>query len=443
MVAADKILEAARKHGADMIGLSGLITPSLDEMVFVAQEMERQGFDVPLLIGGATTSAQHTAVKIAPNYTHPVLHVHDASRSVGVVSDLLDDERRAKLDEANRDKQGRMRDSWKMRQEKPLLSHERALQNRHAVEWRAEDVTAPPFTGRRVVDDVSIADLAPFIDWTMFFVAWEMKGKFPRILDDPEQGPAARELYENAQELLQRMIADGALQARAVYGFWPAHAVGEDVVLYADDARGSEAARFPMLRQQQVHPDDRPNRSLADLVAPPESGLADHVGLFAVTIHGADELAERYKADRDDYNAIIVKVLADRLAEAFAEYLHARARREWGHEDASVTPEQMLHEDFRGIRPAFGYPACPDHSQHQVHFDLLDASEIGAGLTDHMAMTPAASVAGFYFGHPEARYFGVGRIDRDQVEDYSRRAGMEQSAAERWLRPWLAYEPEE
>ncbi|MEZ6015183.1 MAG: methionine synthase [Planctomycetota bacterium] len=444
MVPAEKILEAARVHGADMIGLSGLITPSLDEMVFVAKEMARQGFDIPLLIGGATTSAQHTAVKIAPSYARSVVHVHDASRSVGVVSDLLDSARSAVLDAANRDKQERMREAWRMRQEKPLLSHERALQNRHKITWRAEDIAQPTFIGRRVVDDITIAELVPFIDWTMFFLAWELKGKFPRILDDPEVGPAARELYDNAREVLNRVVADGALTARGVFGFWPAHTEGEDIVLFSDAQRATVAARFPMLRQQQIHPDDRPNRSLADLVASHEAGLNDHLGLFAVTIHGADELAARFAANRNDYDAIIVKALADRLAEAFAEVLHARARREWGYEaKAEFTPQEMLSEAFRGIRPAFGYPACPDHSQHRPHFDLLRVAEIGGGLTEHMAMTPAASVSGFYFGHPEAKYFGVGRLDRDQVTDYAGRAGLTRGEAERWLRPWLAYEPEE
>jgi 5-methyltetrahydrofolate--homocysteine methyltransferase len=444
MVPADKILEAARVHGADMIGLSGLITPSLDEMVFVAKEMARQGFDLPLLIGGATTSAQHTAVKIAPAYGLPVVHVHDASRSVGVVSDLLDPGRRVTLDAANRDKQERMREAWRTRQATPLLSHERALQNRHKIQWRAADVPTPMFIGRHVIEDFSISELVPFIDWTMFFVAWELKGKFPRILDDPEIGAAARELYDNAREVLARVVADGALTARAVYGFWPAYAEGEDIVLYHDTARSDEAARFPMLRQQTVHPDTRPNRSLADLIAPRETGLHDHMGLFAATIHGADELAAKFVADKNDYDAIIVKALADRLAEAFAEVLHARARRDWGYETkAEFTPAEMLNEEYRGIRPAFGYPACPDHSQHRAHFDLLNVAEIGGGLTEHMAMTPAASVSGFYFAHPESKYFGVGRIDKDQLVDYAKRAKLARSEAERWLRPWLAYEPEE
>jgi len=443
MVPAEKILEAARVHGADMIGLSGLITPSLDEMVFVAQEMARQGLDLPLLIGGATTSSQHTAVKIAPHYGQPVVHVHDASRSVGVVSDLLDAARRKTLDAANREKQARVREAWRTRQEKPLLSQERSIGNRHTFEWRAEDVPAPTFIGRHVIDDISISELVPFIDWTMFFVAWELKGKFPNLLDDPEIGPAARELYDNAREILGQIVASGELKARGVYGFWPAHGEGEDVVLYHNTTRTEVAVRFPMLRQQQVHTDDRPNRSLADLVAPVSSGLADHVGLFAVTIHGADELAARFVADKNDYDAIIVKALADRLAEAFAEVLHARARRDWGYETKKeFTPAEILGEAYRGIRPAFGYPACPDHSQHRAHFDLLDVTEIGGGLTDHMAMTPAASVSGFYFGHPESKYFGVGRIDKDQLTDYATRAGLSRSEAERWLRPWLAYEPE-
>jgi len=441
MVPADQILAKAREVDADMIGLSGLITPSLDEMVFVAKEMKREGFEVPLLIGGATTSPQHTAVKIAPCYEQPVVHVHDASRSVGVVSDLLDEERRLEVKRANDEKQAKIRENWRIRQERPMLSYERALENRHAIEWRAEDVAAPSFVGRRVLRDIPLAELAPLIDWTMFFVSWELKGKFPEILDHPEQGEAARELYENAREMLDSLVENGSLRAEAVLGFWPARSEGEDIVLGAPDAPETEAARFPMLRQQQVHPDDRPNKSLADLVAPKDSGHQDHLGLFAVAIHGAEDLAKLYESDRNDYDAIMVKAIADRLAEAAAEWLHRRARIEWGHEtEGDYALEDLLKERYRGIRPAFGYPACPDHSQKQLHFDLLEAGEIGCALTDHMAMTPAASISGFYFGHPEAKYFGVGRLDRDQVEDYAERAGMALAEAERWLAPWLAYD---
>ncbi|MGD2018273.1 MAG: methionine synthase [Planctomycetota bacterium] len=441
MVPADKILAKAREVGADMIGLSGLITPSLDEMVHVAKEMKREGFEIPLLIGGATTSAQHTAVKIAPCYDEPVLHVHDASRSVNVVSDLLDPERKEEVRAANLERQAKVRETWRLRQERPLLSFERALENRTKQEWTEDLVPTPSFTGRKVLRDIPLAELAALIDWTMFFVAWEMKGKFPQILDDPKQGPAARELYENAREMLDGIVAEGSLRAEAVYGFWPAHAADETLVLFDPGAPADEAARFPMLRQQQVHPDDRPNRSLVDLIAPADSGLQDHVGLFAVAIHGAEEIAQRYEEDRDDYDAILVKAIADRLAEACAEWLHRQARIDWGYETAETfSPTDLLQERFRGIRPAFGYPACPDHSQKALHFELLGADEIDCALTDHMAMTPAASISGFYFGHPDAKYFGVGRIDRDQVEEYAGRAGLSVEETERWLAPWLAYD---
>ncbi|QDV05584.1 Methionine synthase [Planctomycetes bacterium Poly30] len=441
MVPCDKILEKAREVDADMIGLSGLITPSLDEMVFVAKEMQREGFEIPLLIGGATTSPQHTAVKIAPNYSHPVLHVHDASRSVNVVSDLLDEERRVTTDAANREKQNKIRETWKLRQERPLLSHERAVENRQTHAWAPEEVSRPSFTGRRIVRDIPLTELVPLIDWTMFFLAWELKGKYPQILDDPKQGEAARELFENATAILKTIVDNDSLQAEAVYGFWPAWTEGEDVVLGDPDSRTTETARFPMLRQQQVHPDDRPNKSLADLVAPKDVAVEDHLGLFNVAVHGADVLAAKFEKEGNDYDAIIVKALADRLAEASAEWTHRRARIDWGYErEDDFAVKDLLNEDFRGIRPAFGYPACPDHSQKPLHFELLQANEIGCALTDHMAMTPAASISGFYFGHPEAKYFGVGRIDKDQVEDYAKRADLPVETAEKWLAPWLAYD---
>jgi 5-methyltetrahydrofolate--homocysteine methyltransferase len=441
MVPCDKILAKAREVDADMIGLSGLITPSLDEMVFVAKEMEREGFDIPLLIGGATTSPQHTAVKVAPNYGHPVLHVHDASRSVSVVSDLLDEGRRVTTDAANRDKQEKIRETWKLRQERPLLSHERAVENRQTQDWAADEVSKPSFTGRRVVRGIPLEELVPMIDWTMFFLAWELKGKYPQILDDPKQGEAARELFENATTILKTIVKDNSLQAEAVYGFWPSWSEGEDIVLGEPEARATEAARFPMLRQQQVHTDDRPNKSLVDLIAPKDEPAEDHLGLFNVAVHGANELAATFEADDNDYDAIIVKALADRLAEACAEWTHRRARIDWGYErEDDFGVKDLFNEDYRGIRPAFGYPACPDHSQKPLHFELLKADEIGCALTDHMAMTPAASISGFYFGHPTAKYFGVGRIDKDQVEDYAERAGLPLETAEKWLAPWLAYD---
>lgn len=441
MVPANKILAKAREVNADMIGLSGLITPSLDEMVFVAKEMKREGFEIPLLIGGATTSPQHTAVKIAPCYDQPVLHVHDASRSVNVVSDLLDEGRRVSANEANLVKQEKIRATWKMRQERPMLSYERALENSQKIEWAAEDVPQPHFTGRRILRDIPLGELVPLIDWTMLFLAWELKGKYPQILQDPEQGEAAKELYENARTILDTILDKKSLRAEAIYGYWPAHADGEDIVLADPAERTSQVARFATLRQQQVHPDDRPNKSLVDLIAPEGSGLEDHLGLFNVAVHGAEEVAKVFEADGNDYDAIMVKAIADRLAEATAEWLHRRARVDWDYEaQGELKPADLLKEKYRGIRPAFGYPACPDHSQKPLHFELLGAQDIGCALTDHMAMTPAASISGFYFAHPESKYFGVGRIDKDQIEDYAGRAELSVEDAERWLAPWLAYD---
>ena len=444
MVPAEQILRAAVEKQADMIGLSGLITPSLDEMVYVAKEMERRGMDLPLLIGGATTSRQHTAVKIAPNYGQPIVHVHDASRAVGVVASLLDEEGRAKLDASNRADQEELRELHLGRREKPLLAHADAVANRSPITWREEDVAVPSFTGLRVVDDVTLDRIAEYIDWTYFFSAWELRGRFPQILDDPKIGEAARELYDAGRALLDRIVADGSLEARGVFGFWPANAVGDDIVLWSDETRSDEHARFPMLRQQSVIADGRPNRSLADFVAPHDSGLADWIGAFCVTAGiGADELAARYEAEHDDYSAIMVKALADRLAEAFAELLHERARREWGFGDDGLSNEDLIAERFRGIRPAFGYPACPDHSPKRDLFRVLDAPSIGVTLTESCAMVPAASVSGLYLAHPEARYFNLGRIGRDQVSEYAARRGQDLAEVERWLRPSLAYDPDE
>ena len=435
MVPADRILDTALEQGCDAVGLSGLITPSLDEMVNVAKEMERRGMQLPLLIGGATTSRQHTAVRIAPAYTQPTVHVLDASRVVGVMSDLLDDGRKATLDEKNRVDQQRLREQHEERLRTPLLPIRAARENRTPVEWRADDIATRPFEGTRTIEP-EIASLRPYIDWTFFFTAWELKGRYPAILDHPDHGAAARELFEHGNTLLDRIIADGSLQARGVYGFWPAHGEGDDVVLGSGET-------FPMLRQQTDHKDERPNRSLADYLAPPESGLDDTVGAFAVTTGlGSDELVKHYEADLDDYNAIMVKALADRLAEAFAEWLHQHVRQEWGYEEGQRSPEQLVDEDFRGIRPAFGYPACPDHSEKRRLFDLLSAPDLGIELTEHYAMLPAASVSGLYFAHPQARYFNIGRLGQDQVEDYARRKGESLSEVERWLRPNLAYDPD-
>jgi 5-methyltetrahydrofolate--homocysteine methyltransferase len=444
MVPADRILETARRENADLIGLSGLITPSLEEMVHVAKEMQRQQFGVPLLIGGATTSKQHTAVKIAPAYEGPTLHVLDASRSVGVVAGLLDPERRPELVARTEREQQRLRNVHASKNEKPLLSYPDALARRLELDWREADLSTPETLGRRVVEDISLEDISRYIDWTFFFSAWELKGRFPKILDHPRFGAQARELYEHGQELLRRIIDEKLLGARGVYGFWPAAQEGDDVVLYTDAARRAERARFHMLRQQRDTGSDDPTLSLADFVAPAESGLGDHVGGFAVTAGiGARALVERFEREHDDYNAIMTRALADRLAEAFAELLHRRARREWGYgHEERLTNEELIAERYRGIRPAFGYPACPDHTEKRTLFELLDAPSVGIELTEGLAMTPAASVSGIYLGHAKARYFSVGRIGRDQVEDYARRKGMSVAEVERWLAPNLAYPPD-
>jgi 5-methyltetrahydrofolate--homocysteine methyltransferase len=444
MVPAAKILDRAIELEADIIGLSGLITPSLDEMGFVAREMERRGFTLPLLIGGATTSKQHTAVKIAGEYSGPVVHVLDASRAVDVVSNLLGDNR-AGFDAANRVTQAEIRESYASRRQKPLLSYEQAVANRLKTDWDEHVIASPWFLGRRYLDEVPLADVAKFIDWTFFFSAWELKGRFPAILEHAEYGAAARDLYENAQALLKRIIEEKLLNARGVYGFWPANTEGDDIVVYTDDSRRDELTRLPMLRQQEVIADERPNRSLADFIAPRSTGVPDYIGMFAVTAGlGADELVRGFEQDHDDYNAIMVKALADRLAEAFAEYLHAQARKDWGYGAAEqLSNDELIAEKYRGIRPAYGYPACPDHTEKSKLFAALDAGRQGITLTESFAMLPAASVSGLYFSHPKAKYFNVGRIGRDQLESYAKRKGISIEEAERWLAPNLAYDPVE
>ncbi len=443
MVACDKILDAAVEHHADVIGLSGLITPSLDEMVYVAKEMERRDMGQPLLIGGATTSRQHTAVKIAPGYEGPVLHVLDASRVVGVVSDLLDPERRKTLLLNNTASQQRQRELFATRDQAPLTPYAQAKAGRLKIDWNADVVSKPEFTGVRQLLDFDLAEISKFIDWTYFFSAWELRGRYPGILDNPTIGPAARELFENGQTLLQRIIDEKLLRANAVYGFWPAASEGDDIVLYHDDSRDRELVRFPMLRQQRQRKGDQGYSSLADFVAPKDSGVLDYVGAFAVTTGiGERELAERFENDNDDYNAIMVKALADRLAEAFAELLHQRARREWGYASGEdLTNEELIAERYRGIRPAFGYPACPDHTPKGDLFRLLGAPAVGIELTESFAMMPGASVSGIYLAHPQARYFNVGLIDRDQVGDYAQRTHTDVKDVERWLAPNLGYEP--
>ncbi|NNK43304.1 MAG: methionine synthase, partial [Myxococcales bacterium] len=442
MVPAEKILDTAKAEGCDVIGLSGLITPSLDEMVYVASEMQRRGMKQPLLIGGATTSRAHTAVKIAPTYEGSTMHVLDASRVVNVVSGLLSPERRSEVDAKNRSEQEKSRKLFEHRQNRELVSLEVARENDMPIEWKRDEVPKPAFQGRRIVEDVSLEAIARYIDWTLFFSAWDLKGKFPKILENERYGAAARELYENGQALLHRIVSEKLLTPRAVYGFWPANRDGDDIIVWDDEERTQQKLRFHMLRQQGVKPNEQPYLSLADFVAPIASGAADYLGAFAVTTGiGADELADEFELAHDDYNAIMVKALADRLAEAFAELMHERARRDWGYEpDEGFSSEELIAEKYRGIRPAFGYPACPDHTEKTALWELLGADEIGISLTEHFAMYPAASVSGLYLGHPKARYFAVGPVDREQVEDYARRKEVTVSEAERWLQPNLGYQ---
>jgi 5-methyltetrahydrofolate--homocysteine methyltransferase len=444
MVPADTILQAAVDEDADMVGLSGLITPSLDEMVHVAREMERRNLQLPLLIGGATTSKQHTAVKIAPEFSGIVTHVLDASRAVDTVSSLIEPRRReAYRVEVARD-QEELREIHSGKAARTLIPLGAARGNRVPIAWSADDIPRPTFTGLRTIDEAPLGELIPFIDWTFFFHAWELRGRFPGVLDHPTYGAAARELYENATRLLERISSEGLLCARGVYGLWPANADRDDIVLYSDDTRSTELVRFPMLRQQREKPDAKPNYSLADFIAPIETGLPDHLGAFAVTAGiGAQTLIDQFEQSHDDYNAIMVRALADRLAEAFAEMLHQRVRREWGHDDgAALSNEDLIAENYRGIRPAFGYPACPDHTRKRDLFTLLGAEALGLTLSENFAMLPAASVSGIYLAHPTTRYFAVGPIDRDQVVDYATRTGLSVGEAERWLAPNLGYSPE-
>ncbi|HKO58797.1 MAG TPA: methionine synthase [Thermoanaerobaculia bacterium] len=436
MVPVDRILDTATQQRVDIIGLSGLITPSLDEMVHVAREMERRQIRTPLLIGGATTSKLHTAVKIAPRYTSATVHVLDASRAVGVVSSLLTDKREA-FTRTVRDEYDRLREQQAARtSERQLLSLDDARRHKPVFDYAPEK---PAFLGIRAYDDFPLHRVEPFIDWTPFFQAWELRGTYPDILQEPR----AKELYDDARKLLAEIIDKRLLKARAVYGFWPANAVGDDVELYRDDSRRDVLARFHTLRQQQPTTTGQ-NLALADFVAPKESGIGDYVGGFAVTAGiGVEELVARFQKDHDDYNSIMTKALADRLAEALAELLHKEARAQWYIPDESLTPEELIREQYRGIRPAPGYPACPDHSEKRTLFNLLEAEELGIRLTESFAMMPAASVSGLYFAHPESRYFSVGKIGKDQVADYQRRKDVPLAIAERWLGPNLAYEPEE
>jgi 5-methyltetrahydrofolate--homocysteine methyltransferase len=446
MVSSEKILSTAREVGAQFVGLSGLITPSLDEMAHVAREMDRQGFDVPLLIGGATTSRTHTAVKIAPGYKGAVVHVTDASRAVGVVGKLKRPEVAAEMIEENAREQERLRRAHEERRSaRPLLSLEEARRRRTPIDWSGYEPPTPSFEGVRVLDSVALGDLVPYIDWTPFFATWELRGTYPRIFENPEWGERAREVFDDAQEILKGILADASLGARAAYGFFPANAVGDDIEVYADKSRSGLRTTLHALRQQADKGKSGANQALSDFLAPRATGLLDWIGAFAVTTgHGADELSAAYEKKNDDYGSIMVKALADRLAEALAEWLHQRARKDWGYgTDEDLSVEDLVREKYRGIRPAPGYPSCPDHTEKAPLFELLGGEDaVGISLTESFAMHPAASVCGFYFAHPEARYFSLGKIERDQVLDYHRRKGMDLKTVERWLAPHLNYEPE-
>ncbi|MBX3743832.1 MAG: methionine synthase [Verrucomicrobiae bacterium] len=465
MVPCDRILDAAREHRVDIVGLSGLITPSLDEMQHVAREMERQGLHLPLLIGGATTSRAHTAVKIAPARNAPVIHVLDASRAVPVVSSLLSDTDRAPFVARVRDEYKQLR-SQHAGQRAQLLSIAEARQRAPRFDWTAYTPPTPAFLGCRTVAStpppgcapatapgqaatpIDLSDLVPFIDWSPFFHTWELRGRYPAILDHPRHGEEARKLYADARQLLDRLVTGNLLQARAVYGFFPAARDGDDVVLFADPSRTSERARFRFLRQQAVKEDGKPCWCLADFIAPAQleghPGPPDFLGAFAVTVgHGLKDFVEVCKTGHDDYNAIMAEALADRLAEAFAEWLHLQARRDWGYgREEHLTNEDLIEEAYRGIRPAAGYPACPDHTEKGLLWNLLDAERAaGISLTENFAMWPGSSVSGLYFSHPDSKYFAVGKLGRDQIEDLARRKGVPIAESERWLGPWLNYDP--
>jgi 5-methyltetrahydrofolate--homocysteine methyltransferase len=444
MVPCEKILETARQVGADLIGLSGLITPSLDEMVHVAKEMEREGFTVPLLIGGATTSRIHTAVKIAPAYSRPVVHVLDASRAVGVVGHLASSELKAKFAEENRQEQDKLREQHRRPAAQPLLTLEEARRRKPRIDWAAADIAQPSFTCTRVFDPVPLEEIVPYIDWSPFFQAWELRGTYPKILDAPDVGSKARELFEDGQRLLARIVEEKLLTARALIGLFPAASVEDDIEVYADESRTKVIGVFHTLRQQMEKAPGHYNHALADYIAPRDAGRADFIGGFAVTagLH-IEPLVRKFESEHDDYNAIMTKALADRLAEGLAELMHKRAREAWGYgRSEELSNQDLIHQRYRGIRPAPGYPAQPDHSEKRILFDLLEVEKtIGVQLTETFAMLPAASVSGLYFACPEAKYFALGKIGRDQVEDYARRKGVEAREVERWLAQNLNYDP--
>ena len=443
MVSAEKILARAKEEKADIIGLSGLITPSLDEMVHVAKEMERQGFKLPLLIGGATTSRAHTAIKIAPHYSEPVVHILDASRAVPVTTSLLSEDGREDFIARHRAEYESLRNAHSAPKQS-VLPIDTARARRTPITWRPEDLPTPAFTGVRVLENFPLSTLCDFIDWSPFFHTWGLKGIYPRILDHPDHGEQARQILADAKTLLKTIIDNKLLTARGVYGFFPANAIGDDVELYTDGSRDHLLEEFHFLRQQANREGSEPCRSLSDFIAPKETGLQDHIGAFAVTTGiGLKEICDRFRADNDDYNAIMTEAIADRLAEAFAECLHKRVRDEWGYGcEEQLSTTEMIQEKYRGIRPAPGYPACPDHTEKAALWRLLDVQQnTGMLITESFAMWPGSSVSGIYFAHPEARYFSIGKIGCDQVVDYHDRKGMSVEEVERWLGQNLNYDP--
>ena len=444
MVSCEKILKAAKDENVDIIGLSGLITPSLDEMQHVAKEMQRQGFNLPLLIGGATTSREHTAVKIAPGYEHSIIHVVDASKAVGVASKLLSEENQKSFIQENKKVQEEFREKFlSKRTSKPLLSIADARQRDTKIDWRKEDIPNPNFTGMRVESDFPLDTLVDYIDWSPFFHAWELRGRYPKIFEDEYVGDKAKELFDDAQDLLSRILREKLFTAKCVYGLFAANRVGDDIEIYSDESRKKCIQKFHFLRQQNNKLKGE-NHSLADFVAAKGSGLSDHIGAFAVTAgHGVDEFAKSFEEENDDYNSIMAKALGDRLAEAFAEYLHKKVRKEWGFgSKESLSNDDLIREKYRGIRPAAGYPACPDHTEKQRLWDLLEVEKnTGMRLTESCAMWPASSVSGLYFAHPEAKYFAIGKINEDQIVDLANRKNMSKKEVEKWLSPNLNYDP--
>ena len=439
MVSADRILDEAQKHQADIIGLSGLITPSLDEMVHVANEMKRRNMQQPLLIGGATTSRMHTALKIAPAYAKGVVHVLDASRSVSVAGSLLNKNKEGFLSDIDNEYDRLRTEFANKKSNKELINYADAVANKFRADWTNTTFIEPSFTGKKVIPDINIVSLIPYIDWTPFFIAWELHGKYPGILTDDKVGEAASKLFQDAQNMLQQIVEENWLKPTAAIGFWPANSNDRDTVTLLDTVNNNEI-NLEFLRQQAKKASGQPNLSLADFIAPTATNQQDHIGAFAVTIHGIEEHISRFESEHDDYNKILLQALTDRLAEALAEYLHQKVRTEyWGYiGEEMLSNEELIHEDYSGIRPAPGYPACPDHTEKYKLFALLDAEKsVGITLTSSLAMYPASSVCGWYFSHPDSKYFGIGKLNQDQVADYAERKKMSMEEATKWLRPQL------